>query len=98
MKSVPFLFCMKEVLGIGVIDIEETELKETIERKQEIAWWDKYTLSVQEAAEYFGISEKKIRIIINEHKHEKFILWNGSRPRIKRKLFEKYIDEKLMVI
>lgn len=98
MKSVPFLFCMKEVLGIGVIDIEETELKETIERKQEIAWWDKYTLSVQEAAEYSGISEKKIRIIINEHKHEKFILWNGSRPRIKRKLFEKYIDEKLMAI
>ena len=54
MKSVPFLFCMKEVLRIGVIDIEETELKEIIERKQEIAWWDKYTLSVQEAAECYS--------------------------------------------
>jgi hypothetical protein len=26
-------------------------------------WWEKYTLSVQEAAEYFGFSDKKIRKI-----------------------------------
>ena len=82
----------------GWFIIETTELKETSVFNQKIEWWNKYTLSVQETAEYFGISEKKIRMIINEHKHEKFILWNGSRPRIKRKLFEKYIDEKLMAI
>ncbi len=55
-------------------------------------------MSVQEAAEYFGFSDKKIRKIVEEHKNEKFILWNGSRPRIKRQLFEKYVDEKLTVI
>ena len=31
--------------------------------------WQKYTLSVQEAAEYFGFSDKKIRKIVDEHEH-----------------------------
>ena len=57
--------------------------------------WEKYTLSVQEAAKYFRIGEKKLRKFIDEHEDAEFILWNGSRPQIKRKLFEKYIDEHL---
>lgn len=60
--------------------------------------WQKYTLSVQEAAEYFGFSDKKIRKIVDEHENDSFILWNGTRPRIKRQLFEKFVDEKLTVI
>lgn len=60
--------------------------------------WQKYTLSVQEAAEYFGFSDKKIRNIVDEHEHDNFILWNGTRPRIKRQLFEKFVDEKLTAI
>ena len=63
-----------------------------------IPTWKKYTLSVQEAAEYFGISDKKIRKIVDEHENDNFILWNGTRPRIKRQLFEKFIDEKLTAI
>lgn len=74
------------------------EMKDTSPAISEIPWWNKYTLSVQEAAEYFGICDKKIRKIIEEHQNERFIMWNGSRPRIKRKLFEKYVDEKLTVI
>ena len=58
-------------------------------------WWNKYTLSVQEAAEYFGFSDKKVRKIIDEHETDNFVLWNGTRPRIKRQLFEKFVDEKL---
>lgn len=72
-----------------------TELQQ---EKIQIPWWDKYTLSVQEAAEYFGFSDKKVRKIIKENEKEKFILWNGGRPRIKKKLFEKYVDEKLTAI
>lgn len=60
--------------------------------------WKKYTLSVQEAAEYFGFSDKKIRKIVDEHENDNFILWNGTRPRIKRLLFEKFVDEKLTII
>lgn len=78
--------------------VKLTRMPEIKQNTLQIPWWDKYTLSVQEASEYFGICDKKIRKIIEEHGNEKFILWNGSRPRIKKKLFEKYVDEKLTTI
>ena len=51
-----------------------------------------YTMTVEEASAYFRIGETKLRKIINENKNADFVLWNGSRPQIKRKLFEKFID------
>lgn len=54
--------------------------------------WEKYTLSVEEAAAYFRIGENKLRTIINENRNADFILWNGNRPQIKRKKFESYVD------
>ena len=54
--------------------------------------WEKYTLTVEEAAQYFRVGENKLRRIISENQNADFILWNGNRPQIKRKLFEKYID------
>lgn len=61
-------------------------------RENEIPFWEKYTLSVEEAAQYFRIGENKLRKIIGENKDAEFLLWNGNRPQIKRNLFEKYID------
>ena len=58
---------------------------------------EKYTLSVEEAARYFRIGRAKLRKLIDENANAPYILWNGNRPQIKRKLFEKYID-KLNVI
>lgn len=60
--------------------------------------WRKYTLSVQEASEYFRIGDKKLRKFIEEHPNAEFILWNGSRPQIKRRMFEQYVDEYLTAI
>lgn len=54
--------------------------------------WEKYTLSVEEAAAYFRIGENKLRDIINNNRNADFILWNGNRPQIKRKKFESYVD------
>ena len=54
--------------------------------------WEQYTLSIEEAAAYFRIGIKKLRNLVNENKNANWILWNNSRPQIKRKLFEKYID------
>lgn len=59
----------------------------------QIPIWEKYTLTVAEAAAYFRIGEHKIRRIISENENAPFIVWNGSRPQIKRKLFEDYIDK-----
>lgn len=62
-------------------------------RNNEIPFWEQYTLTVEEASKYFRIDENKLRRIINENKDADFIFWNGNRAQIKRKLFEKYIDQ-----
>lgn len=41
--------------------------------------------------------KNKLRKIINDNQDADFILWNGNRPQIKRRIFEGYID-KLNVI
>lgn len=58
----------------------------------EIPFWEKYTLSVEEAAAYFRIGENKLRKITSENYDADYILWNGNRPQIKRKKFEDFID------
>lgn len=59
----------------------------------EIPWWEKYTLSIEEAAAYFRIGEHKLRKLVAENPNATYLLWNGNRVQIKRKLFEKYVDE-----
>jgi len=54
--------------------------------------WHKYSLSVAEAARYFGIGEGRIYQIIAEHQTADFILEIGSHVKIKRVLFEHYLD------
>jgi hypothetical protein len=58
----------------------------------EVPVWEKYTLSVDEAAAYFRIGQNKLRQLIDSDKDADFVLWNGNRPQIKRKKFENYID------
>ena len=61
--------------------------------RTEIPVWEKYTLSVEEAAAYFRIGENKLRKLISRNNNAKYLLWNGNRVQIKRNLFEKFIDE-----
>lgn len=58
----------------------------------EIPFWERYTLTIEEAAAYFRIGENKLRRLINENKDAEYILWNGNRPQIKKHKFEKLID------
>lgn len=55
--------------------------------------WEKYVLTIQEAAAYFHLGEKKLRKLAEEKEDADFFLRNGNRVMIKRKLFEKYLDE-----
>ncbi len=77
---------------------ETEESAISTENKLQLPWWQKYTLSLTESAEYFGINYKTLAKFVDEHKDEKFILWNGSRAKIKRHLFEQYVDEHLDAI
>ena len=58
----------------------------------DIPVWQKYTLTIEEAAAYFRIGENKLRNLANENKNADFLLWNGNRVQIKRLLFERYVD------
>ncbi len=60
--------------------------------KKEVPIWEKYTLSIEEAAEYFRIGQSRLRQLAEENPTANFLLLNGNRVQIKRKLFEDYID------
>lgn len=58
----------------------------------EIPFWEKYTLSIEEAAAYFSIGRDKLRKLVSENPDADFILRNNTKVQIKRKKFENYID------
>ncbi len=60
--------------------------------QKEVPVWEKYTLSIEEAADYFRIGQKRLRQIVADDPCADFILLNGNRVQIKRKKFEQYID------
>lgn len=59
--------------------------------------WEKYTLSIEEAAGYFRIGENKLRSIAKENPEAEFLIWNGNRVQIKRRLFEEFIDSAMVI-
>ncbi len=59
--------------------------------------WRKYSLSIQEAAQFYGIGEKRLRQIAVDHSGADFILEIGSHVRIKRKQFEHFLDDTTVV-
>ncbi len=62
-----------------------------------IPYWEKYMLTLREAAEYFHIGEKKLRQIVDENMDASFILTSGNRIMIKRKLFEEFLDSSSVI-
>ena len=54
--------------------------------------WEKYTLTIEEAAKYFRIGEKKLRKLVEENSDANWLIMNGNRVQIKRRQFEKVID------
>lgn len=55
--------------------------------------WRRYTLTIEEAAQYYHIGENKLRAIVDAHPYENFFVLNGNRVLIKRERFEEYLDQ-----
>ena len=53
---------------------------------------EKQNLTLIEASEYFGIGQNKLREL-SGMRNCNFVLFNGSKRLIKRKAFEKYLEE-----
>lgn len=56
--------------------------------------WEKYMLTVEEAAKYFGIGEKKIRNLITEYQETElcFTIQIGNKSLINRRKFEEFLN------
>ena len=61
-------------------------------KRTDVPIWEKYTLTIEEAAQYFRIGENKLRRLAEENLTAGWVLMNGNRIQIKRKQFEKWID------
>lgn len=52
--------------------------------------YEKFTLTVREASEYFSIGTKMMRRLAEDHT-DSFAVWNGNRFLIIRTRFEEYL-------
>lgn len=57
--------------------------------------WKKYMLTVDEAVQYFGIGEKKIRTLIAEYLDTDlcFTIQIGNKSLINRQKFEEFLNQ-----
>lgn len=63
-----------------------------MEKKQnEVPIWEKANLTLEEAANYFGIGQQKLRELTNA-RNCPYVLWCGSKRLIKRKKMEEYLS------
>lgn len=75
-----------------MIFISTTE-NNTMNQLKAVPIWEKFTLTISEASEYFNLGEKKIRFLADNYKDNGFVLQNGNKTLIKRKRFEDFINE-----
>ena len=63
------------------------EDKNTTVKKESVPIWEKYALTIYEAAEYFNIGEHRLRQLVRENRQADFVLWIGTKVEIIRDIF-----------
>lgn len=58
---------------------------------KEVPIWEKSNLTLEEASAYFNIGVNKLRQI-SDADDCRFVLWVGNKRLIKRRGFEKYLE------
>ena len=59
--------------------------------KNEVPIWQKSNLTLEEAAEYSGVGQAKLRELSNDERCE-FVLWNDTKRLFKRRKLDEYLD------
>jgi excisionase family DNA binding protein len=88
---------LKMNCSIATISRKVRTIKDKVERsesmdKKKIPTWEKLNLTVEEAAEYSGIGINKLYDMIKSPSCT-YTLFVGKRTLIKRKAFEKYLED-----
>ena len=78
------------ILGMGSF----SNIEERVKGKM-VPIWEKYMLTVDEAVQYFGIGEKKIRMLISENTDTDycFTVQVGNKSLINRHKFEEFLNQ-----
>lgn len=63
---------------------------------KEVPIWEKSNLTLEETAAYSGIGINKLRDLTSEQDC-RFVLWVGSKRLIKRRLFDKYVEQEYSI-
>lgn len=63
---------------------------------KEVPIWEKSNLTLEEAAAYSGIGINKLRDLTSRQNCQ-FVLWVGSKRLIKRRLFDKFIEQEYSI-
>ena len=72
-------------MEVFIIDNIEAKMKGKM-----VPIWEKYMLTVDEAVQYFGIGEKKIRMLISDYC---FTVQVGNKSLINRHKFEEFLNQ-----
>lgn len=79
---------LADVLGYEII----WKKRRLMPMAKEVPIWEKSNLTLEEAAAYSGIGTGKLREITND-KNCNFVLWVGNKRLIKKRLFDKFIEQ-----
>lgn len=79
---------MSDSLKNDILQAIQTEVQHS---KPKIPIWEKAAMTLEEAAEYSSIGINQLREITNQQGCP-FVFWIGRRRLIKRRAFDKYID------
>ena len=63
---------------------------------KEVPIWEKSNFTLEEAAAYSGIGINKLRDLTSEQNCQ-FVLWVGNKRLIKRRLFDKFIEQEYSI-
>jgi len=65
--------------------------------REDVPIWEKYALTVEEAAKYFSIGENKLRKMVHEDEDAPYLICNGTKALFKRVMFEDYLDKQSVI-
>ena len=61
--------------------------------KNEVPLWKKYSITLSEAAQYFGIGERKLQQIADDNRDTGIVIYNGVKLLFKRERFSEWLNE-----
>jgi len=60
------------------------------EKDYTVPVWKKYALTLEEAAQYYGIGINKLREVVDQN--DRYMIMVGKKRLVKRELFAQFLD------